>query len=55
MVELVETQRRTGNTVQRAMHVAHALAAQVSSNMHSPRSFELPAGRFGPAALSGIR
>ena len=30
---------RTGNTVQRAMHVAHALAAQVSSTMHLPRSF----------------
>ena len=39
VAELVETQRRTGNTVQRAMHVAHALAAQVSSTMHSPRSF----------------
>ena len=39
VAELVETQRRTGNAVQRAMHVAHALAAQVSSTMHSPRSF----------------
>ena len=41
VAELVETQRRTGNPVQRAiwMHVAHALVAQVSSTMHLPRSF----------------
>ena len=54
VAEFVETQRRTGNTVQRAMHVAHALAAQVSSTMHSPRSFRpCVCGGGGAKVVSG--